>query len=77
MSDRAVGAALVLLSGGAWLYYSAWVLGVPFLPSAHPAHAFFPDRRWALLLPAYAIVLLCALVAAIVGKLMLSSRKKA
>ena len=76
-SDRAVGAALVGLSGSAWLYYTAWVLGSPFLPSGHPAQAFFPDRHWALLLPTYAIVLLCALVAAVLGKVMLSAGKKA
>jgi hypothetical protein len=61
MADRALGAALLVASTLGFVYYSVWVLALPFVDAEQPLHALFPPRHWAVALPAYAIVVRCGL----------------
>ena len=53
------------------------VLITPFAEEDHFIQTLFPARVYAILIPAYAGVLLCSLVAGFIGLVMLRSSKKA
>ncbi len=61
MADRVLGVALLVASTLGFVYYSVWVLALPFVDAEQPLHALFPPRHWAVALPAYAIVVRCGL----------------
>ncbi|XP_075690298.1 dolichol phosphate-mannose biosynthesis regulatory protein isoform X2 [Rhinoderma darwinii] len=50
-SDRLAGAGLVAFSTVIFLYYTVWVIGLPFIDSDHVIHSFFLPREYAVLLP--------------------------
>lgn len=52
MNDRSLGGALVTLSVAFGVYYSAWVIGLPFFDRDHFIHHLFPPVQFALLIPA-------------------------
>ena len=55
MSDRALGAVLLVASTAGFVYYTVWTLALPFVDADQPLHRLFPPRHWAVIVPAYAI----------------------
>lgn len=55
-ADVLLGQALLGVSTLCFLYYSFWVLVLPFVDDDQPLHALFPPRHFAVVLPAYAIL---------------------
>jgi len=52
MQDRIIGALLVSVSVVGVVYYTMWVLILPFFSNDHPVHSMFPPITVALLIPA-------------------------
>ncbi|CEM16437.1 unnamed protein product [Vitrella brassicaformis CCMP3155] len=75
---KVVGAALLVLSGAIFVYYTLWTIITPFLESDNPIQRLFPPREYAIILPVFAGVTLMGLVAMLYGYLMIkeSFRKR-
>ncbi|XP_032836220.2 dolichol phosphate-mannose biosynthesis regulatory protein isoform X1 [Petromyzon marinus] len=58
--DQLVGMGLVGVSAVVFIYYSVWVLVLPFVDELHPLQSLFLPRDLALLLPAAALLLVSA-----------------
>ncbi|CAM9234509.1 unnamed protein product, partial [Lampetra fluviatilis] len=58
--DQLVGVGLVGVSAVVFIYYSVWVLVLPFVEKLHPLQSLFLPRDLALLLPAAALLLASA-----------------
>ena len=52
--DRLLGAALIVVATVLFAYYTVWTLVLPFVEADQPLHRFFPDRYYAVAVPAYA-----------------------
>ncbi|XP_052131242.1 uncharacterized protein LOC127751556 [Frankliniella occidentalis] len=52
MNDTTLGCLLIVLSVGFGIYYTAWVIGLPFFEADHFIHNLFPSVHFALLIPA-------------------------
>lgn len=69
------GAALLASTTLAFLYYSFWVLVLPFVDADQPVHALFPPRHLAVALPALGGTLALAALAAFAGACLASGEK--
>lgn len=47
-----MGMILIGLSTVIFLYYTAWVAMLPFVPEGNVLHAFFPPQMYAVAIPA-------------------------
>ncbi|KAJ1976944.1 hypothetical protein H4R35_002486, partial [Dimargaris xerosporica] len=56
VQDKTVGALLLLLSVGAFGYYTIWTLVMPFVDEDHPFHRFFLPREYAIRIPVVLIL---------------------
>ena len=74
MDDRSAGLAIFVCATGLFAYYTVWVLVTPFVEPGHVVLSWFPDRVYAILIPAYAGACLVALVLALLGGVMLRAR---
>lgn len=52
MNDKTIGSLLIVLSVTFSVYYTAWVIGLPFFDEDHFIHSLFPPVYLALLVPA-------------------------
>ncbi|XP_068190900.1 dolichol phosphate-mannose biosynthesis regulatory protein [Antennarius striatus] len=70
--DRAAGVGLVVFSLLLFVYYSVWVVVLPFVDHDHGLHQYFLSREYSVILPGAAavVLLLCigAFTAAVVWK---------
>ncbi|KAE8583187.1 hypothetical protein XENTR_v10020456 [Xenopus tropicalis] len=73
-SDRLAGAGLVALSSVIFVYYSVWVILLPFIDSDHVIHNFFLSREYAVLLPLSAALVLLFFIGIFVTFIMWKSR---
>jgi dolichyl-phosphate mannosyltransferase polypeptide 2 regulatory subunit len=68
MTSKATGQALLLTSLISFAYYTFWVLVTvpptqPFIDEDHWLQAYFPERKWAILVPtAVGVVILSGTV---------------
>ncbi|KAG9477812.1 hypothetical protein GDO78_013016, partial [Eleutherodactylus coqui] len=60
--DRLAGVGLVAFSAVLFLYYTVWVICLPFIDSEHVIHSFFLPREYAVLLPLLAGLILLLLM---------------
>mmetsp|Transcript_38506 Transcript_38506/g.97429 ORF Transcript_38506/g.97429 Transcript_38506/m.97429 type:complete len:88 (+) Transcript_38506:173-436(+) len=73
MEDRANGALILLVAGGAFAYVTAWLLltplleGNPFVSDDLPLLSIFPPREWAISAAACAGVALLSAVMWVIG----------
>jgi dolichyl-phosphate mannosyltransferase polypeptide 2 regulatory subunit len=56
MHDYIIGSIALACLIIFYLYYSTWLLVLPFLPSANPLHSFFPSPHYIAVIPVFAIV---------------------
>mmetsp|Transcript_3655 Transcript_3655/g.8910 ORF Transcript_3655/g.8910 Transcript_3655/m.8910 type:complete len:87 (+) Transcript_3655:2-262(+) len=76
MDDSSAGLAICVVSTALFAYYTVWVLVTPFVEPGHAVLRWFPDRLYAVLVPAYAGTCLVAGVAAFLGYVMLKNGAK-
>ncbi|XP_072634177.1 dolichol phosphate-mannose biosynthesis regulatory protein isoform X4 [Canis lupus baileyi] len=62
-TDQVVGLGLVAVSLIIFLYYTAWVILLPFIDSQHVIHKYFLPRAYAVAIPLAAGLLLLLFVA--------------
>ena len=69
-SARAERCCVCTAATVAFAYYTVWALVTPFIDDDHPVLDWFPDRRYAVLLPAALGALLVACVCVFLGSVM-------
>lgn len=62
LEDKTVGKLVLIFVSICFLYYTIWIFGTPFIEPPSLASDYFPDVKYALLIP-------CAVLAAFVGSL--------
>ncbi|KJE93493.1 hypothetical protein CAOG_009754 [Capsaspora owczarzaki ATCC 30864] len=55
-ADKLVGTVLILIGLITFLYYSTWVLVLPFVDPSHPLQAYFLPRPYTVIVPGLLLV---------------------
>lgn len=76
MDDRTLGIFICVAAPVLLVYYTVWLLVTPFVEEGHAVLNFFPDRLYAILIPAYAGVCLVSVVALFLGSVLLKHKPK-
>ncbi|KAI8592519.1 hypothetical protein HDU88_004523 [Geranomyces variabilis] len=76
ISDRALGAALIGIAMTVFVYYSLWVLVLPFVDPSHPFQAYFPPPEWAIRIPVFLLVTAVSVVISFISLVMIKSGRK-
>mmetsp|Transcript_19969 Transcript_19969/g.50037 ORF Transcript_19969/g.50037 Transcript_19969/m.50037 type:complete len:86 (+) Transcript_19969:147-404(+) len=76
MNDASAGLAICLASTVLFAYYTVWVLVTPFVEPGHVVLRWFPDRVYAVLVPAYLGACLVSAVSMFLGYVMLTHDSK-
>lgn len=74
--DTLVGVGMLTVATVVFVYYSLWTFLVPFVDPSHPIAALFPDREWAVRIPALLLVLGVLVVGSFIGITVSKSNKK-
>ncbi|XP_031558513.1 dolichol phosphate-mannose biosynthesis regulatory protein-like [Actinia tenebrosa] len=74
--DRAAGMGMVLLGGLIFIYYSIWIIVLPFVESGHILHQFFLPRMYSVIIPVVAGVILLGVIGVFITVIMLKNTKK-
>jgi len=75
VADRLFGWALLSFSATLFLYYTTWVLVIPFINKGHFLHNYFLPQQYAITIP---ITLLCiglTVIFTFLGWVMVKSKK--
>ncbi|KAF9510795.1 hypothetical protein BS47DRAFT_1246773, partial [Hydnum rufescens UP504] len=75
-SDKAVGALALLVAAIVFIYYTLWAIILPFFPPTHSIHDYFPEREWAVRIPALILVVGLAAVGSFVGSVLIKEGRK-
>ncbi|CAK5277683.1 unnamed protein product, partial [Mycena citricolor] len=75
-SDKALGGSMLLAAAFVFTYYTVWALLLPFFPSSSEIHQFFPDRQWAVILPACILVVGLTGIGGFVGNTLVKEQRK-
>ncbi|KAK6470878.1 dolichol phosphate-mannose biosynthesis regulatory protein-like [Huso huso] len=73
--DQAVGMGLVGFSLLLFIYYTLWVIVLPFVDSDHVIHGYFLPREYSVILPGIAALLLVLFVGTFIALVMWKNRK--
>lgn len=52
LEDRTIGCIVVTFSSIFTLYYMIWIAAMPFVDSEHYSQAWFPPKKYGLVIPA-------------------------
>ncbi|CAB57919.1 dolichol-phosphate mannosyltransferase regulatory subunit Dpm2 [Schizosaccharomyces pombe] len=67
---------IVYISTAAFLYYTIWVLIMPFVDNMNISQKLFLDREWAITIPVAVMLFGICLIGTFVSLLMIKSSKK-
>ncbi|GAB5031993.1 dolichol phosphate-mannose biosynthesis regulatory protein [Nannochloropsis oceanica] len=70
-SDQLAGAFLLAVAVIVFVYYTLWVIVLPFIDPDVGLHAFFPPRFYAIAIPTVLLVVFVGLVTLFIGLTML------
>ncbi|KAM6243929.1 dolichol phosphate-mannose biosynthesis regulatory protein [Porphyrio hochstetteri] len=76
-TDRAVGFGLVAFSLALFLYYTLWIVVLPFIDTDHRIHRYFLPREYAVIIPVVAGLLLLLFIGVFIMVVMWKSKKPA
>ncbi|XP_036606755.1 dolichol phosphate-mannose biosynthesis regulatory protein [Trichosurus vulpecula] len=76
-TDQVVGFGLVVFSLVTFIYYTIWVIILPFIDSDHIIHKYFLPREYAIIIPLVAGLFLLLFVGLFITYVMLKNRKPA
>ncbi|XP_074567358.1 dolichol-phosphate mannose synthase subunit 2 [Curcuma longa] len=76
LADKAVGFLLTAISISIFVYYTFWVIILPFVEKDHFVHEYFLPQEYAVLLPVFAGVALLSFLCVFVGFVMIKSNNK-
>ncbi len=77
LPDKIIGFILVTASVTIFLYYSVWVLVLPFLEPTASIIQLFPRKEYAILIPSTALVFILVVVGVFVGAVIVKESGKA
>ncbi|EDO36944.1 predicted protein, partial [Nematostella vectensis] len=60
--DRLAGLGMTLLGGLIFVYYTLWVIILPFVQTGHVLHKLFLPREFAVIIPVVAGIILLGLI---------------
>ncbi|OQR81680.1 hypothetical protein THRCLA_23314, partial [Thraustotheca clavata] len=75
-SDQTVGAIVLAISVPTFAYYTLWVLITPFVDKDHVVQSFFPDRHYAIAIPAILFVIFLTICSTFIGLVMIKSKNE-
>ncbi|KAH7652983.1 Dolichyl-phosphate beta-D-mannosyltransferase protein [Dioscorea alata] len=76
LADKVVGFLLSAISLTIFIYYTFWVIILPFVETDHFIHGYFLPQEFAILIPVFAGVALLCFLCVFVGYVMLKSKAK-
>ncbi|KAM0937061.1 putative dolichyl-phosphate beta-D-mannosyltransferase [Dioscorea sansibarensis] len=76
LADKVVGFLLSAISLTIFIYYTFWVIILPFVDTDHFIHGYFLPQEFAILIPVFAGVALLCFLCVFVGYVMLKSKAK-
>ncbi|KAM6371910.1 dolichol phosphate-mannose biosynthesis regulatory protein [Pluvialis apricaria] len=76
-TDQVVGFGLVAFSLVLFVYYTLWIIILPFIDSDHGIHQYFLPREYAVIIPVVAGLLLLLFIGVFIMVVMWKSRKPA
>ncbi|XP_071430658.1 dolichol phosphate-mannose biosynthesis regulatory protein [Pithys albifrons albifrons] len=76
-TDQLVGFGLVAFSLVLFVYYTLWIIVLPFIDSDHGIHQYFLAREYAVIIPVVAGLLLLLFIGVFIMIVMWKSRKPA
>ncbi|XP_053939892.1 dolichol phosphate-mannose biosynthesis regulatory protein isoform X1 [Cuculus canorus] len=77
LTDQVVGFGLVAFSLVLFVYYTLWIIILPFIDSDHGIHQYFLPREYAVIIPVVAGLILLLFIGVFVMVVMWKSRKPA
>ncbi|XP_069729721.1 dolichol phosphate-mannose biosynthesis regulatory protein [Phaenicophaeus curvirostris] len=77
VTDQVVGFGLVAFSLVLFVYYTLWIIILPFIDSDHGIHQYFLPREYAVIIPVVAGLILLLFIGIFVMVVMWKSRKPA
>ncbi|KAG0149371.1 hypothetical protein CROQUDRAFT_653667 [Cronartium quercuum f. sp. fusiforme G11] len=75
-SDRLLGGLMLLTSLSIFSYYTIWTLATPFFPPTAAIHQYFPDREWAVRIPAAALLFFMAAIGSLISLALINQARK-
>uniref|UniRef100_A0A6J0TSK6 Dolichol phosphate-mannose biosynthesis regulatory protein n=1 Tax=Pogona vitticeps TaxID=103695 RepID=A0A6J0TSK6_9SAUR len=76
-ADQLVGYGLVAFSLTLFIYYTIWIIVLPFIESDHVIHTYFLPREYSVIIPVVAGLLLLLFVGTFIAIIMWKNRKSA
>ncbi|EPY52216.1 dolichol-phosphate mannosyltransferase subunit 2 [Schizosaccharomyces cryophilus OY26] len=67
---------LIYLFTAAFIYYTIWILIMPFVDGMNPTQKFFLDREWAIVVPVSLMLFGICLVGTFISLVMIKSQRK-
>jgi dolichyl-phosphate mannosyltransferase polypeptide 2 regulatory subunit len=74
--DHFVGISLLLFGVSLYLYYTIWLLVMPFVDVGHPFHDLFPPREYAIKVPIVILIILATTVLTFLSLVMINAGRK-
>ncbi|KAH9824311.1 dolichol phosphate-mannose biosynthesis regulatory protein-domain-containing protein [Melampsora americana] len=75
-SDRLLGGLMLFASACIFTYYTIWTLATPFFEPDSPIQNYFPDREWAVKIPAVALIFFMSAIAGLVSLVLIKQARK-
>jgi dolichyl-phosphate mannosyltransferase polypeptide 2 regulatory subunit len=75
-SDKSLGFLLLSTAVIIFLYYTVWVLVLPFADKQHPINSYFPPQYYAIALPATVLVVAVVMVSLFIGVVLIRENSK-
>ncbi|KAF9652864.1 dolichol phosphate-mannose biosynthesis regulatory [Thelephora ganbajun] len=76
VSDKVLGGGMLFIALFVFIYYTTWAIILPLIDSSSPVHDYFPDREWAVRLPAFLLVVGLTAIGLFVGLTIVKENKK-
>ncbi|KYR00134.1 dolichyl-phosphate mannosyltransferase 2 regulatory subunit [Tieghemostelium lacteum] len=75
LSDKCIGAVMLLFSIFVFVYYTIWVMVTPFIDRDHWVQSYFLPREYGIIIPLVLLVLGITSIGTFLGLVMVKSKK--
>ncbi|ORZ18915.1 dolichol-phosphate mannosyltransferase 2 [Absidia repens] len=72
--DKLIGTVGFFVSSSLFIYYTVWVLLMPFVDDGHFLHNYFPNSRHAIRIPLVIMILTLTIIFTFLGTVMVKSK---
>ena len=74
-SDQVVGMAMMIGGSLTFIYYTLWIIVLPFVAADHVIQKYFPDRMYAILIPVVAGVFALFVIGSFISIVLLKKKR--